>query len=273
MENLSSEHFREALEIVKGSGVSVSYKSIADRLNIHPQCLSDIIKYKRQVTTKILEQSVIELDFNPVFLLTGQGPYFNSQIADEPATEPSLVDFNEITYIPIAAQAGYVEQVHNDLYLEELPTFKLPGNRMLGGDLRCFDVAGDSMFPTFNDGDKIICRKVDQECWATNIRSNYVYVLITDNSIVVKRIENNLNKSSSLKLISDNDQFTPVDIEGNEIREVWTVLMTINYFKPHAHLESKVVLSEMDQLRAKIAEQEEMLLQRTVELTELKKSI
>lgn len=272
MGNLSSEHFREAIEVVKSAGTSVSYKSIADKLNIHPQCLSDIIKYKRQVTTKILEQSVIELDFNPIYLLTGEGPYFNSQLNEEPVDDSaSLVDFNEITYIPIAAQAGYVEQVHNDLYLEELPTFKLPGNRMLGGDLRCFDVAGDSMFPTFNNGDKLICRKVDPECWTTNIRSNYVYVLITENSIVVKRIVNNLSQNGTLELISDNDHFQPVEVEGSEIREVWTVLMTINYFKPHAFLDSKETLSEMEQMRLKIEEQEALLQQQKAELFDLKK--
>lgn len=253
MGNKSSNSFRDAVQVLKNTKTFPSYKAIADKLQIHPQCLSDIIKHKREVTTKILESSVTDLDINPSYLLTGQGCMFNYQAETEVESEEDSIDFCEIVYVPVAAQAGYFDQANEEFCVSTLPTFKLPADKMMGGKLRCFDVAGQSMYPTFAPGDKIICRQVDQECWKTNIRDNFVYVVIANGSIVVKRLENNIQQLGQLTLLPDNPDFQREIINIEEVREVWTVVMTLHQFKPHSYTERRLKDQEFETMKELLA--------------------
>lgn len=253
--------FRECIIKLKDNSVFSSYRQIAEKIGMHPQCLSDILKHKREVTSKILEQAVEHLNLNAVYLLNGQGEMFcaDSTIETQSTAYSNDDVSSQITYVPIAAQAGYIEQIMDPIFEGDLPKFSLPNQKFLQGTLRCFDVAGDSMEPTLIDGDKIICRKVDNDSWLNNIKSDFVYVIITDNGIVVKRLQNNLKTKGTITLISDNERYTSVELDGSEIKEVWTVVMKINYFRPAASLERIQLDKDNITLKETIAEQERLI--------------
>jgi transcriptional regulator with XRE-family HTH domain len=123
-------------------------------------------------------------------------------------------------YVPVKARAGYLSGLTDPSFIETLPTYRLPG--LNNGSYRIFEVDGHSMFPTFHDKDKAICRAemVDK------IRDDRTYVLITKNDgILCKRL---INRASQGVIIckSDNNhkgEYPPIVLDVSEILEVWYV--------------------------------------------------
>jgi hypothetical protein len=61
-----------------------------------------------------------------------------------------------------------------------------------------------------------------------DIKSGQGYIVITrEEGAVFKIIQNNINKTRKLQLISLNPLFNPYEVEIGEVREVWKF---INYF-------------------------------------------
>lgn len=125
-----------------------------------------------------------------------------------------------VLYIPVKARAGYLSGLSDQQYLSNLAAYRLPG--LNNGTFRIFEVQGTSMFPSFQDKDKAICRWESLE----NIRDGRCYVIVTLNDgILVKRL---INRASEGIIIckSDNNtkgEFPPIVLELNEIIEVWYV--------------------------------------------------
>ena len=154
---------------------------------------------------------------------------------------------------PYAAQAGYIDQIHDKEYLEALPNFSLPDARFQYGTHRCFDVAGDSMEPSLHNGEQVICEFVEPEGWI-NLKSNYVYVIATTTGLVVKRIENRMESKGEFVLRSDNSFYDPVSLKLSEVKEIWRVTYKLSPFLGSPCLRNNLN-QEMDSLRNTIAGQ------------------
>jgi len=256
MMNPITYNFQKCINHLKETGSFNSFRQIAAELDMHPQCLSDILKAKREVTLRILNDFVTKFNCNPNFLHTGEGSMF---INSDETTASSLDHYNDITYISEAAKAGYIDQIFDPVYLDDLPTFKLPDKQLTNGILRCFDVEGDSMEPTLYNGDKIICRVVENDLWLNNIRPGYVYVFVTNDGIVVKRVESKDKEAGTLMLKSDNNFFEPFEVRFDEIREISILISRITHFRPaqfQQHVQSD---SDMEDMRNKVREQSEII--------------
>ncbi|MBC7923618.1 MAG: S24 family peptidase [Ferruginibacter sp.] len=125
-----------------------------------------------------------------------------------------------ILLVPIKAQAGYRQRYFDLEYIKELSSFTLPNFNT--GTYRAFEVEGDSMHPTIRHSDFVICSYVEN--WEY-IRPRHVYVIITPEYVLVKRIAGDLkDKKTWVELESDNRFYTPAyRLPVNEIREVWQV--------------------------------------------------
>lgn len=126
-----------------------------------------------------------------------------------------------ILYVPLKAQAGYLRGHGDPEWIERLPSFKLPGLR--GKTYRMFDVAGVSMAPTLREGDKVICEYLSG---FDEIRENRVHVVVTKHrGIVVKRVLNRLSERGKLVLKSDTiahrREFPTYEIDPEEVVEIW----------------------------------------------------
>lgn len=163
---------------------------------------------------------------NPAYLLLGTHPKFNSP--------ESSGKRNNISYVPVKVQAGYGEQLDNPIFEADLEKFSLPGTQHQDDDYRCFEVEGDSMFPAYQNGDKVICSPLPTIYLSQAIRDYMVYVIVTENSLLLKRIVNKIKSDQCLELISDNDLFEPKMLPIQEVLEVWKVesLITSRNF-PH----------------------------------------
>lgn len=127
-----------------------------------------------------------------------------------------------VPLIGIKAQAGFVkgyEQV--DAFVDTLEKYSLPpGVAPSGAEWSYFEIDGDSMEPTFSAGDIILASTVHTEDWQ-DIKNFGVYVILTANSLVIKRV---FKKSAQQwVLISDNEEaYAQKLLPVADIKEVWT---------------------------------------------------
>jgi len=123
---------------------------------------------------------------------------------------------NVILKVPIPAQAGYMEHVGDQTYLGELKAYSLPGFE--NGVFRMFEVKGNSMEPTFHEGDWVVGSHVE-EAW--DIKNNDIYIIVTRDGICIKRVVNEVDRRGVLIINSDNPAYTPDVIFAEDVLEMW----------------------------------------------------
>jgi len=123
---------------------------------------------------------------------------------------------DNIELVPHKAAAGYLNGYADPEFVKELPHFKLP--MLKQGTYRAFEISGDSMLPIL-PGTIVIGEYIDN---LKDLRNGKTYVLVTrQEGIVYKRIFNYLDQNGKLFLVSDNRQYAPYQIEGDEVVEAW----------------------------------------------------
>ena len=124
-------------------------------------------------------------DINSSWLLTGEGNMLRSESEKEniPVAHPSDSPMEGIPLIPISAMAGAFtgEQTVLEYECERfvVPTFK--GAEFL------ISVKGSSMYPKYNSGDIVACKRLPMG--DIFFQWNKVYVLDTDQGPLIKRVK------------------------------------------------------------------------------------
>jgi len=266
MQNLVSLRFIQSIEYLKTNNKIPSTRQFALAIGIHPQCISDVVCGKREVNCDIISKAIQTFKLNPLFLYTGEGSILiDENIKDNISTEPILtivtdeIGNERIVHVPVSAQAGYGTQLHDATYIQELPTFSLPGATYSNGSHRCFDVSGDSMEPSIYNGDKVVCHFIEPDNWFNGIKENHVYIVISREGVVVKRVVNNLKENGTLSLISDNNFYKPFEIELKDIVEIWQVSVKISPFMPSPRNIRNGLHNEVDVLKNTISDQSKLI--------------
>lgn len=165
-------------------------------------------------------------EISPEWLLTGSGVMIRPKPAEGPDKVVSVtVDRKGDTapvFVPMEAQAGYAEhiQAHDYAYLQKLPTVSFSNEffNPKGKEVRIFEVRGDSMEPTFYQGDILFCTDI---MGPESIKPGRVYILVTKhNGILVKRAVFH-RITGEIELHSDNKFYEPFMIPAEEILEYW----------------------------------------------------
>jgi transcriptional regulator with XRE-family HTH domain len=126
-------------------------------------------------------------------------------------------DRENITLVAQKASAGYLNGFADPEYMETLPQFHLP-NLSRQATYRAFELAGDSMLPLV-PGTVVVGAYLDQ---LNQIKSGQTYVLVTQSEgVVYKRVFNYLAENGKLFLVSDNEQYKPYEVKGEDVLEVW----------------------------------------------------
>lgn len=126
-------------------------------------------------------------------------------------------DRENITLVGQKASAGYLNGYADPEYMETLPQFHLP-NLSRQATYRAFELSGDSMLPLI-PGTIVIGGYVDQ---LKQIKSGKTYVLVTQTEgVVYKRVFNYLEENGKLFLVSDNEQYKPYEVRGEDVVEIW----------------------------------------------------
>ena len=147
------------------------------------------------------------------------------------ATNPRIITVNEhgidnILFVPVKAQAGYLSGYADKEYIETLPSFRMPG--LSNATYRMFEVAGISMSPTLSHGDRVIAE------WVPNfdeIRENRVHVIVHASGVAVKRVINRVKEREMIYLKSDTlthrSDYPLLEVHPEDIREIWYVRMRV----------------------------------------------
>lgn len=154
----------------------------------------------REKSINILKE---KLNINPVWLKTGEGDMF---IRIEP--NATLV---ELDALPVVAKvgAGFPQSVGDFDVLYHVPVPKYLSHKYKN----CFavEVHGDSMEPTLEQGDIVVCKPVQD---ITIIPGNKIVVVADETGeLIIKRLKR--DKDGNIILTSDNLSYEPIQPNGH----------------------------------------------------------
>ena len=240
-----------------------SSRQFALELDYLPQSLSEILKGRRDVTIEVIRKAIDVYRINPIFIFTGEGALFLQESDNSNMHILTVVtdvsDDERIVYVPIPAQTGYVSELGDPNFVKNLPSFTLPDYKYKVGTHRCFDISGDSMEPTLFEGDKVVCSYIEPGLWESAIKDNYVYVIVTKEDIVTRRVSNQLKENKLLEVQSDNNYYEGYTIPLSSIREMWYVRAKISPFLPSPNRINNLFLEELTGLKESLREQSKRL--------------
>ncbi|MFZ1749022.1 MAG: LexA family transcriptional regulator [Saprospiraceae bacterium] len=266
--SIVTERFVNCIEKLKESNGIKSVRQFALSLDVHPQNLNDVMRGKRDVTIELVRSAVDQYNINSQYIFTGVGSLFNNEdIEQQSSKQKAKASLEKIVYVPIAAHAGYTDQYHDPVFMEDLVSFSLPDYKFQHGTYRCFDIAGDSMEPSLYSGEKVVCSFIDPNNLYSSVRNNHVYVIVMEGSIVVKRVVNKVKSDGLMVLISDNTYYESFEVPIDEIKEIWHVEVKIAAYQPSPNNIRHAFHEEMDGMKQIIDHQSKsiQLLNQTVE--------
>ena len=231
-------------QILKDLKAHFGFKSDTDFagfLEIKPQTLSSW--YTRNTfDIELLYAKCVNVDGN--YLLTGKGEIekrkVNNMLPNETVTkrvtlndktkntknvtllnQPYINDHG-IPLIPIETMAGFgsgstqVMDYDTEKYL-------VPEFTELNVDFM-IRVKGSSMYPKYNSGDLVACKKLSlQDAF---FQWNKVYVLDTEQGALIKRLQKSL-KDDHLMIVSENPSYEPFDLHLSKINAIAIVVGVI----------------------------------------------
>lgn len=153
-------------------------------------------------------------------------------------------DNENIELVPQKASAGYLNGYADPEYIEELPKFQLP-ILPRNATYRAFEISGDSMLP-LEPGTVIIGQYVEKP---DDIKNGKTYVLVTGKEgVVYKRVFNYLKDNGKLYLVSDNATYTPYEVQGSDVLEVWEAKAFISFKFPDGGKTTDLSMERLTQM-------------------------
>jgi hypothetical protein len=237
-----------------------SKRHFALSVGYHPQGISEMLGHRRDVPLELIEKAVEIFHFNPNYLFSGLGNFFSGSATDDGLRIKNLTVITDqkgderIVHVPYPAQAGYGKLLDDPFFIQELPSYQLPGPQFRSGSYRSFEIAGSSMEPTFRPNDIVIAAFIEPRYWEQAIKNNQIYIIVTQQEVVIKRIVNNIKSDKKLECISDNEEFEPYQILAADILEVWKVRMKLT-----SHLDSSIIPVNTNAIAQQLKAQHKML--------------
>lgn len=227
-----TQRFLTCLNKLVEEGKCRSKRHFALTLGYHPQGISEMMAERRDAPLELIEKAIECFHFNPSYLFTGKGSLFHSAFENDVHLRNLTIITDEhgderILHIPIPAQAGYGKNLADPVYIRDLPSYTLPGHQFKTGTYRSFEISGTSMIPTFRPNDIVIAAYIEPRFWAQAVKNNQLYIIVTNEEIVIKRVLNRIADEKLIECLSDNTEFDPYTIKAAEIIEIWKVRMKI----------------------------------------------
>lgn len=242
------ERFAELRNMLKKTQAQM-----AGDLHITQSSLSQIENGSRGVSLAVLLKVKEHYGLNANWLLNGEGMVFESRKA---AASP--IKGNEEHLIPLVdkkAHADYPSKINDAEFIKSFSLYRIPGFEE--GKFRMFEVEGDSMEPTIFEGEIVISEFIEDTKQAVNGK---IFILVSRDGIVVKRLLYYLNDSNVFILKSDNPKYKSYQIKKDEIIEIWEVKgkITSQFLNPNEENGSRLTeleerLDKMEQMLKKMA--------------------
>ncbi len=251
-----TNRYINCLNYLKASKQIPSIRQYALAIGIHPQCISDIIRGKRDVNSDIIHKSVTHFDLNLNYIYKGIGDFLNSTVV---ALPNELFNTQGIAFVSSSEQSNYVRDNGAEGYLEGLPKIHLTDRKYLKGDWRAFEVSSDRMSPLLNVGEQLICDSIAREEFGRRIRHGNVYVVVTNFTVFIGRIQNLIKNQSKIIINLDNPFYPSEELYLHELKEVWEVRSKVSVFVPTPKEDKKTFSHDVDCLKETISNQGKMI--------------
>jgi len=201
--------------------LNLTQTAFAEQLGINATT-ADIERGRTRIPGQVVKELLKRHYINPLWLFGESTQKY--LLIGEPVMSPKIVTVDNsgkenIILVSAKAAAGYPHNIGDANWFESLPAFSIPLPEFRNASFRGFQVDGDSMTPVLQSDEWIVGKAV--EGWDT-IKGNRMYVVVTADSILVKKIQKN-DGTTLVNLISLNPEYNPIPIERSEVRELWQV--------------------------------------------------
>lgn len=265
MNSVVTQRFVKCHDQLKSAGIIKSSRQFALSLKYLPQSLSEIIQKRRDVPIELLRKAIDVYNINPVYLFTGNGPYFMQEEERKDVKVLTIVANSsrneQIIHVPESAISSYINGLHKPNFIKDLPTYTLPEYTYQTTTHRSFDVVGNAMEPILFESDKVICSYIDPTNWNAGIKDYYIYVVVAKGDIYIRRVVSKLRLDNKIELFADNKRFAPMVLSTQEIKEIWhvrTKLSTLSHAKPKV---TNTLKNRIDSMYMTLDEHSRLLLQ------------
>jgi phage repressor protein C with HTH and peptisase S24 domain len=212
---------------------------------------ADIERGRTKLSGKVVAELLRQFGINPLWLFGESNQKYLQMTKGD--VSPKVVSVNSageenIALVNVKAAAGYPHNVQDVEWYQQLPAFDIPLSEYRNASHRGFQVEGDSMLPNFRPGEWVLGKAVPTIEEAGN---NRVYVVVLYDSVLVKKIQK-LPDPSKLLLISLNEEYLPIEVNVNDIQELWQVnsKLTFNLDAPSESSLLKQLQQSMDELKS-----------------------
>lgn len=239
--------FRRFKQIREENGLTQS--EFAKLLGISTST-ADIERGRTRLSGKVVSELLRQFGINPLWLFGESNQKFLQVSKGD--VSPKVVSLDSagnenIALVNVKAAAGYPHNLQDIDWYQQLPAFDIPLPEYRNATHRGFQIEGDSMLPAYNPGEWVIGKAVPS---IEEVNNNRVYVVVLLDSVLVKKIQK-LPDPSKLLLVSLNEEYLPIEININQIQELWQVnsKLTFNLEAPAESSLLKQLQESMDELR------------------------
>lgn len=198
----------------------VSIRSMERELKLSNGSINNAAKRDGDVYVETSTLTEKYPDVNIDWLESGEGKMLLAQSRTEEPVNTYIKKNLDVYFVPVPATAGFLSTISDhQVRKEDLIKVVLPPD-YTGVDF-VFEIDGDSMYPTFTNGDHVGCRHITTLKY---FRYGEPYLLdIGDGGILLKRVFKHESNPSLLVLRSDNILYQDIDIERADIISAFLV--------------------------------------------------
>lgn len=153
-------------------------------------------------------------ELNKEWLLNGNGLMLQEQ-EDRFRDAKGLA----LPLIPFLAMGGYNED-NWTAYVKDCPLYAVPDIKTSADFL--IKVGGDSMYPTYQEGDLLVCKMLNEVLF---FQWGKTYVVDTSQGVMVKNIYEDAENKDNILLVSENkEKYPPFSVPRSDIRKIALVV-------------------------------------------------
>lgn len=133
-----------------------------------------------------------------------------------------------IDIIDVRAAANWSGVAIADDMPETLGQIELPTRMLKSGNHKAFTVVGDSMEPTLYPGDYVVGRLIEKSEYE-QIRDHFIYIVVTREGVVIKRLINRLRQRGEIRCRSDNRKYSAYNVQEDDIISVFEAKAKLSF--------------------------------------------
>lgn len=207
---------------------------------------ADIERGKTKLSGKVVAELLRQFEINPLWLFGESSLQYLKTTKTE--VLPKLVSVNSvgsenILLVNQKAAAGYPQNIQDVEWYAQLPAFDIPLPQYRNATYRGFQIEGDSMLPHFRPDDWVLAKAIGN---INELSDDKVYVVVLLDSVLVKKVRK-IPGSSSILLLSYNEEYAPYEVPINDVQELWKVNSKLT-FSIDAASESNILRQLQDSM-------------------------